>query len=156
MEFSFARIDTRCYHAVLTREEIAMQTTDEQKPVIEEQYDQILQLRRRLMIATCVAIVSTAAFVGVSILLGVTHLSDGSSSFVAQQEAVMQRVLAQQAQQFANQQSMRTQQALRAQLAVFMAQQQGGMAQDGMGMMGAGDWVADDEEPVVAPVPSTE
>lgn len=152
-----------------------MQTTDEQKPVVEEQYDQILQLRRRLFLATCVAIVSTAAFVGVSILLGVIQMADGSSSFTARQEAEMQRA---RAQQIAIQQSMQAQQALRAQQAAFMAQQQQqrGMAQDGTGMMGAGssegggfaaggfgagsfgpaNSATSDEAPVVAPVPATE
>ncbi|MBT6494678.1 MAG: hypothetical protein HOL01_09035, partial [Planctomycetaceae bacterium] len=59
-----------------------MQSTDEQKPVIEEQYDQILKLKRRLLVATCVAAVSTAAFLGIAILLGVTYLADGSGSRV--------------------------------------------------------------------------
>ncbi|MBT4865251.1 MAG: hypothetical protein HON53_09050 [Planctomycetaceae bacterium] len=147
-----------------------MQSTDEQKPVIEEQYDQILKLKRRLLVATCVAAVSTAAFLGIAILLGVTYLADGSGSRVGRREAEMQRMVAQQAQQaqqVAMQQTMRANQ-LAQQVA---AQQQTGVAQDDMGMMGAGgsaagDFGADafgagssmanDEEPVVAPVPSTE
>lgn len=144
-----------------------MQSTDEQKPVIEEQYDQILKLKRGLLIATCVAALSTAAFLGVSILLRVTHLATDSGDFVGRGDVQMQRMVAQQTQQVAMQQTMRANQLARQ----IAAQQQAGMAQDGMGMMdadssgaggyaaggfGAGSSAANDEEPVVAPVPSSE
>jgi|GEM_PF-2098948 hypothetical protein len=144
-----------------------MQSTDEQKPVIEEQYDQILKLKRRLLVATCAAAISTAAFFGVSILLGVTHLANDTGDRVGRGDVQMQRMVAQQAQQIARQQTMRANQLARQ----MAAQQQAGMAQDGMGMMGsagaasggfgagafgAGSSAASDEEPVVAPVPPSE
>lgn len=128
-----------------------MHPTDQREQVIEEQYDQILRLRRRLVVAQCVAALSIALLVGVSFLQGLSRLSGDDASVAAQQEAIQQRKIEDYARQVAIQETVRANQAEKmAQQSAMEAKRQADMARQAL--IEAGRSAARTDEPVAAPV----
>jgi hypothetical protein len=125
-----------------------MQSTDQDKQMIEDQYDQILRLKHRLTITTCVAFIAIAALVGVSFLFSVSIMARGRLSVTAQDQVVQQQLMAvqMQMQQAAVQKAQIAQQnAVAAQAALLEARRRMLEAQLRQAVR--------DSEPVVAPVP---
>lgn len=127
-----------------------MEFTNQDKQMIEDQYDQILRLKHRLTITTCVAFITVAAFVGVSFLFSVSIMARGKFSVASQDRVLEGRIVTMQIQMQMQQTAVR--QAQLAQQNAVAAQ--AALSENRRRMLEAQlQQAVRDSEPVAAPVP---